>query len=50
MNRLIYSEQSLSDLGSIIDFIARGKPDAAIAFAEELIRTCELIGNNSEMG
>ncbi len=50
MKRLIYSDRSFDDLESILDFIARDKPVAAIAFAEKLIGTCELIAKNPEIG
>ncbi len=50
MKRLIYADRSFDDLDGILDFIARDKPEAAIAFAEKLIETCELIAQNPEIG
>jgi len=50
VKRLTYSDRSFDDLESILDFIARDKPVAAIAFAEKLISTCELIAQNPEIG
>ncbi len=50
MMRLTYSGRSFDDLEGILNFIARDKPVAAIAFTEKLIGTCELIAQNPEIG
>lgn len=40
MKTLVFSEKSLDDLHSILVFIARDKPDAAIRFVESLEDQC----------
>ena len=50
MKRLIYSEKSLADLDSILVYISRDNPSAAVAFGEGFIETCELISQQPEIG
>lgn len=50
MMRLVYSERSLEDIESLLDFIARDKSGAASAFGEGLIAACELIAKNPGIG
>jgi toxin ParE1/3/4 len=50
MMRLVYSERSLEDIDSLLDYIARDKPGSAATFGEGLIATCELIAKNPGVG
>lgn len=43
MRRLVFSERALADLESILHFIARDKPQAALAFVDELSQQCEAL-------
>jgi toxin ParE1/3/4 len=43
MRRLVFSERALQDLESILTFIARDKPIAAIEFVEQLQRQCDVL-------
>jgi toxin ParE1/3/4 len=48
--RLLYSERAVEDIESILEYIARDKPGAAVTFGEEIIATCELIASNPGVG
>ena len=50
MKQLAYSERTLADLVGILSFIARNNPSAAVAFAEDLISTCESLQTKPELG
>jgi plasmid stabilization system protein ParE len=50
MMRLVYSERSLEDIDSLLDYIARDKHGSAATFGEGLIATCELIAKNPGVG
>jgi len=50
MKRLLLSENSLADLDSILDYIARDNPRAAVDFGEGFIKQCQLIGQHPDLG
>ena len=50
MKRVIYSERSLADLAGIFDYVAQRNPGAAETLGRGIIDTCNLIGQQPEMG
>jgi len=50
MKRLIYSKNALDDFDSILEYIARDNPPAAVQFGEGFIEACELIAQQPEIG
>lgn len=50
MKRLSYSQLALDDLKSILDFIARDKPEAAVSFVDSLIERCRFLAEHPELG
>jgi toxin ParE1/3/4 len=50
MKPLFFSEASLEDLSSILEYIARDKPQAAIRFVDQLEKQCKLLSNFPELG
>lgn len=50
MKRIVYTEKSLADFDSILDYIAKRNPEAATKLGKGLLVTCELIGKNPNLG
>ena len=50
MKRVIYSEQAITDLGGIFDYVAQHNPGAAERLALGILDTCDLIAANPEIG
>jgi plasmid stabilization system protein ParE len=50
MMRLIYTPKSLDDFDSILRHIGKDNPPAAVRLGEDILRTCELLEENPELG
>jgi len=50
MMRLIYSDHALADFESIMDYIGKDSPTAAVRFGEGLLEIADLLEKNPELG
>jgi toxin ParE1/3/4 len=50
MKRLRYSDLAIDDLKTILDYIARDKPEAAQAFVDAIVERCHLLVEHPELG
>jgi toxin ParE1/3/4 len=48
--KLIFSPRAEADLIDILEFIAKDKPFAAVAFVEKLQEKCFLLASNPDLG
>ena len=48
--RLIYLEPALTDIESILDYISKDNPSAALRFGEGLLETCRMFKTTPELG
>ncbi len=50
MTKLVYTSAARQDLVDILTYIARDKPDAAVAWVEKIEAKCVLIASQPELG
>ena len=50
MTKPVYTSAARQDLTDILSYIARDKPDAAVAWVEKIEAKCLLIASQPEMG
>jgi toxin ParE1/3/4 len=50
MGQLVFSPLAEADLGELLDFIARDKPDAALTFVQTIREVCTVLADNPQMG
>lgn len=50
MTKLVISEKAYDDLSSILHYIARDKPEAAVQFVESIEQQCQFLARFPESG